>query len=51
MLYRMAAFCFTPLRSRLFEVASVLARLDHGANSIVNANHGIESSTIKRAFG
>jgi hypothetical protein len=29
--------------SPLFEIALVLARLDHIASSIVNANHGIMS--------
>jgi len=37
----MAAFCFTPLRSPLFEIATVLARFDHVASRIVNANDGV----------
>jgi hypothetical protein len=35
---RVAAFCF--VRSRLFELARVLVRLDHVASFIVNADHG-----------
>jgi hypothetical protein len=38
-LYRVAAFCFAPLR--LFEIARVLVRLGHVASFIVNTNHGI----------
>ena len=36
-LRRVAAFCFA--RSRLFELAHVLVRLDYVARVIVNANH------------
>jgi len=35
----------------LFEIARVLVRLDQIAGFVVNVSHGIESSTIKRAFG
>jgi hypothetical protein len=38
-LRRMAAFC--SMRSRLFELARVLVRLDHFARSIINATQGI----------
>jgi hypothetical protein len=41
----------TRVNSPLFEIALVLVRLDHVASIIVNVSHGIESSTIKRAFG
>jgi hypothetical protein len=41
-----AAFCFTR-RSRLFELASVLVRLDRVARCIVNANHSIMRTTAK----
>jgi len=37
----MAAFCFPQQRSRLFEIALVLVRLDHVSGCIENANHGI----------
>jgi len=37
----MAAFCFTLLRSPLFEIARVLGRLDHVASVVEKANHGI----------
>src|SRR5436309_13090240 len=33
--------------SPLFEIASVLVRLDHVARCIVNANHGLMCSTAK----
>jgi len=38
-----------PLRSRFFEIASVLVRFDHVATSIVNANHGIIALKIEPA--
>jgi hypothetical protein len=42
-LYRMAAFCFMPRGSPLFEIALVLVRPDHVASRIVNADHSIVS--------
>jgi hypothetical protein len=40
MLYHVAAFCFACDVLPLFEIASVLVRLDHIARFVVNANHG-----------
>jgi hypothetical protein len=37
----MAAFCFTLLRSPLFELARVFVRFDHVASVIINADHRI----------
>jgi hypothetical protein len=47
-LHRTAAFCFTLLRSTLFEIALVLVRFDHLTSGIVNANQTI-CQTIPRA--
>jgi len=41
-----AALCFTPRNSRLFELARVLVRLDHVAGRIVNVNHGIATESV-----
>jgi hypothetical protein len=35
------AFCFTPLRSTLFETALVLVRFDHIASGIVSAHRSV----------
>ena len=48
MLHRTAAFCFTLLRSTLFEIALVFVGLNHVASGIVNANRTI-CQTIPRA--
>jgi hypothetical protein len=37
----MAAFCFIPFRSPLFETALVFVRLYHVASIVVNTNHTI----------
>jgi hypothetical protein len=40
-LYRTVAFCFTLLRSTLYETALVFVGLNHIASGIVNANHSV----------
>jgi len=37
----MAAFCFTCNASPFLEIALAFVRLDHVANGIINADHGI----------
>src|SRR5215468_10535437 len=39
MLYSVAALCFTPRNSRLFELSLVPVRLGHITRRIVNADH------------
>jgi hypothetical protein len=46
-LHRMAAFCFTLVRSPLFEIAPVVVRLDHVAGCIIDANDGTVPAAVK----